>query len=113
MYVIKREDIAYARDIAMAQLQVSKDKGIEYFNDYRKTMFPWVEAAKARDEDQHKKLLEKLVKAGPLAIRPLNVKPATSRLVKRKEQRETKETEQQRRDRQNALYKKLGSIVPV
>ncbi len=98
------------RDLALAQIQISKDKGVEFFNAYQKAMFPWVETGKARIEDQHKQILERAVKNGPLSIRPLNMKPMKSRLVQRVEKKQA--TAEQRR-KQDELYKKLGKSVPV
>lgn len=110
LYCLKKEEIEYTRDLALAQIQLSKEKGAEFFNDYRKAMFPWIDTAKKRDEDSHKKLLEQIVKNGPLSVRPLHMPQAKSRLVHRKEK--VKTTEDKRRD-QNELYKKLGKSIPV
>lgn len=111
LYVLKKEEIAYLRDLVVAQMAVSKEKGVEFFADYRKAMFPWVETAVKRDDDQHKKLLEQLVKAGPLSVRPLEEKKVRSRLIKHKEVKGPM-TEEQRK-KQNELYGKLGKIIPI
>lgn len=114
LYVLKREEIEYTRDLALAQIQISKDKGVEVFNEYRKAMFPWVDTAQKREETNHKKILEQIVKAGPLSIKPLQMGGGKmrSRLVQRKEVREQPTSEEQLKQ-QNELYKKLGSMIPV
>ncbi len=109
LYCIKKEEIQYIRDLALAQIQVAKDRGIEFFDDYRKKMFPWIETAKGREKDQHTKLLEQIVKAGPLVVRPLGMPKAKSRLVERKERSLTPEQKKSREE----LYKKLGKSIPV
>lgn len=115
LYVLKREENEYMRDLALAQIQISKSKGAELFNEYRRAMFPWIETAKKRDEDTHKELLKKIVQAGPLAIRPMGLgKPMRSRLVQRVERPElTPEQLKEKRAKQDELYRKLGKIVPI
>lgn len=115
LYCLKREEIEYTRDLALAQIQISKEKGVEAFNDYRKVMFPWVDTAQKREEDTHKKLLEQLVKAGPLSITPMKSASGKirSRLVQRKEASEKKPNTEEQRKKQNELYKQLGNMIPV
>jgi hypothetical protein len=115
LYCLKREEIAYMRDLAMAQIQVSKDKGIELFNEYRKAMFPWVDTATKREETNHKKILEQFVKAGPIGVRPLQEKRLRSRMVHRKEMKQdmTEEQKREKKRKQDELYAKLGKTIPV
>lgn len=104
------------RDLAMAQIQVAKDKGVELFNEYRKAMFPWVDTATKREETNHKKILEQFVNAGPIGVRPLQEKRLRSRLIQRKEQSQEPVTEEQKRERkrkQDELYAKLGKTIPL
>lgn len=110
LYVLKREDISYMRDLAVAQMQISKEKGVELFNEYRQKMFPWVDKAQEREKDFHKNLLAQIVKNGPISVTPLHTPQAKSRLVQRKERVETTPAQ---RKRQNDLYKKLGKSIPV
>lgn len=98
------------RDLAQAQIQISKEKGAEFFETYRKKMFPWVEKSQERDADHHKKLLEHLVKKGPIRVTALKMPEAKSRLVQRKE-RAPMSAEQKQKN--NELYKKLGKSIPV
>jgi hypothetical protein len=111
LYCLKKEDIMYMRDLALAQIQVSKEKGAEAFNEYRKVMFPWVETAVKRDDIQHKELLERIVKAGPLSVRPMEEKKVRSRLITHKEVKGPMTEEQ--RAKQNELYSKLGKTIPI
>lgn len=99
------------RDLAFAQVQVSKDKGVEVFNEYRKAMFPWIDTAQKRDEGQHKQILEQFVKSGPMTVRPLQEKKLKSRLIQRKEIKGPLTEDQKKK--QNELYKKLGKTIPV
>lgn len=113
LYVLKKEEIEYARDLAMAQVQLDKDKGLERFNEYRKVMFPWVETAKKRDDDFHKKLLAEVVKRGPLTVTAVQQKTYRSRLVQRVDRATIEKNAKESLQQQDALYKRLGKIVPV
>lgn len=108
--MLRKEQITYSRDLALAQIQIDKDKGLERFQEYRKEMFPWVETAKKRDEDAHKKILAEVVKKGPLVVSKVGTKSVRSRLVQRVDRKNvSKELLQQ----QNALYKRLGKTIPT
>lgn len=98
----------------MAQIQLDKEKGLERFNEYRKTMFPWVETAKKRDDDMHKQLLERAVKSGPLVITASgkNKNEIKSRMVQRVQRASPADAKAEIR-KQNELYKRLGKTVPV
>lgn len=109
LYVLKKEQIEYARDLALAQIQIDKERGLERFNEYRKEMFPWVDTAKKREEDAHKEILEKVVKGGPLVVRAMHQPRLKSRLVQRVEKKASPEQRRQQDD----LYKKLGKTIPV
>jgi hypothetical protein len=109
LYVLKREEREYMRDLALAQIQLNKDKGAERFNEFRRLMFPWIETAKKRDEDEHKKILKEVVSRGPLVVRAAGQQRLKSRLVQRVERQDPKVT----RDQQNALYSRLGKSIPV
>jgi hypothetical protein len=101
------------RDLALAQIQISKDKGVEFFNEYQKAMFPWIETGKGRVEDHHKKMLEQAVKMGPLSIKPVSAKPMKSRLVQQVQKKQTAAEAAAQRRKQDELYKKLGKVIPV
>ena len=113
LYVLKKEEIEYARDLALAQIQLDKDKGLERFNEYRKTMFPWVETAKKRDEDFHRKLLADVVKQGPLFVQATHTPKFKSRLVQRIEKDKTPKVTREVLQKQNEIYKRLGKTIPV
>jgi hypothetical protein len=113
LYVLKKEEIEYTRDLALAQIQLDKDKGLERFNEYRKNMFPWVETAKKRDDDAHKKLLEEVVKRGPISIRAMHQPKLRSRLVQRVEKHQASKVTKEVLQQQNDLYRRLGKTVPV
>lgn len=111
LFIMKKEEIEYMRDLALAQVMVDKEKGIDRFNEYRKTMFPWIETAKRRDEDAHKKLLKEVVQQGPLVVRAVHQPRMRSRLVQRIEQSQVPTKEVLRK--QDDLYKRLGKTIPV
>lgn len=113
LFVLKKEEIEYARDLALAQIQLDKDKGLERFNEYRKAAFPWVETAKKRDEDAHKKLLAQVVKQGPIVVRAMHQQKFRSRLVQRVEKSQAPKATREVLQQQDALYRKLGRAVPV
>lgn len=113
LYCLKREEIAYTRDLAMAQIQISPEKGVEVFHKYQKAMFPWVDSGKGRVEDHHKKLLDQAVKMGPLSIKPVGAKPVKSRLVKQVQKKQSAAEAALQRRKQDELYKKLGKVIPV
>jgi len=113
LYVLKKAEIEYTRDLALAQIQLDKDKGLERFNEYRKTMFPWVETAKKRDDEAHRKILDEAVKRGPLVVRPLHQQKIKSRLVQRVEKHQASKATKEVLQQQNDLYRRLGKTVPV
>lgn len=116
LYVLKKEEIQYMRDLAVAQILVSKEKGAEVFDKYTKTMFPWTEVAKTREEDQHKKILEQIVRAGPLTVRPMQEMKSKSRLVQKKEAKSASTSSPmtpEQKKKQNEFYRKLGKTIPT
>ena len=109
LYVLKKEEIEYSKELAMAQIQIDKEKGLEQFENYRKKMFPWVDTAKRREKDIHQKVLLDAVKGGPLVIRPMEQPRAKSRLVQRREVSTPPVLNKKRLD---TIYSQLGKVVP-
>ena len=109
LYVLKREEREYMRDLSLAQIQLNKDKGAERFNEFRKLMFPWIETAKARDDDEHKRVLKEVIGRGPLVVKATSQQRVKSRLV----QRVDGQRQQLTKEQQNELYKRLGKSIPV
>jgi hypothetical protein len=89
---------------------VNQEKGIEYFKDYKKVAFPWLQTQDDRVKlDRIKQLMEE-VKKGGLAIRSMEgPKPLKSRL-KTKIERPANDTTPVD---PNKLYKKMGMTVPI
>lgn len=109
LYCLKKEEREYTRDLALVQMQIDKDKGVERFNDYRKTMFPWIDTAQKREKDIHSEALQRMVKEGPLVVTATHQKPFRSRLVKRFEDKQQASPAQRRK--QDAVLKKLGKAI--
>ena len=112
LYVLMKEQHQYMRDLALAQIALDKEKGVEKFEAYRKEMFPWVEIAKKRDEAMHKQILNDMVKGGPLAVFAPKPQGVKSRLVKRVE-RVQEPVSKEEKARKDALYKRLGKMIPT
>jgi hypothetical protein len=112
LYLLKIEEREYARDLALVQMQADKDEGIKKFNAYRKTLFPWIDAAVERDKVTHAEVLKRMVKEGPLLVTATNMKPFRSRLVTRLEDKKNPMTPAQRR-KQDELLKKIGKAIPT
>jgi hypothetical protein len=82
-YFLKKEEIEFKKELALAQLQIDQKQGTERFEEYRKEAFPWIEAAKKRVDSYHAQKLVEAIKAGPLAIRPLGGMRVHSRTARR------------------------------
>lgn len=111
LYVLKKEQIEHARLRALAQAIVEKEKGKEVFDEYMKVAFPWLETTKRREKDDHIKVLMEEVKKGSLGIKPLWQERARSRMKHRVVERE--EGPKKSREEMNALYARLGKVIPV
>jgi len=112
LYVLKKEQIEHARLRALAQAIIEKDKGKEVFDEYMKVAFPWLETKKSRDKEASIKILLEEVKKGGLGIKPLWQEKMRSRLKHRVVERE-KPVAQKSRAELDALYAKLGKVIPV
>lgn len=110
LFVLKKEQVEHARLRALAQAVISKDKGKEAFDEYMKVAFPWLETQKKREKSDHVQVLLEEVKKGGLSIKPLWEQKMRSRLKHRVLEREAP---QKTREEQNALYAKLGKVVPI
>lgn len=112
--LLKREYIEYARVRALAQSIIDKEKGVEAFEDFRKTAFPWVDTQNKRDRLEHIKLLEQEVRKGVLGVTPLREgnKAVRSRMKTRIVQADPSAAVKPSADMKK-LYAKLGSIVPT
>lgn len=82
-YFLKREEIEFKKQLALAQLQIDQKQGTERFEEYKKEAFPWIESAKKRVDGYHAQKLLEAVKMGPLAIRPVGGMRVHSRTARR------------------------------
>jgi hypothetical protein len=104
---MKLEGIEHARFRALAQLYVDKDKGVEAFEDYMKTAFPYLDAAKRQDREKFVKMLQQEIARGPISVTPVASPKMRSRL-KTKMLRKRPQT----REEANKLYRGMGEVVP-
>lgn len=110
LFVLKKEEVEYNKALALAQVQLDKEKGVERFNAFREILFPWIETAKRRDADMHKKILADAVKGGALTVRALSQPKIRSRMVQHVESKASRRASLQKQD---SLYKHLGKSIPV
>jgi hypothetical protein len=96
------EDVEHARFRALAQLIVSKEKGIEAFEDYMRIAFPALESRKKEKAEEAHKALQAWIGSGPLKVTPLQPPTARSRLKQRVVARMAKKED-------NRLYKEVTS----
>jgi hypothetical protein len=101
---MKLETIEHARLRALAQVIIDKDKGIEAFEEYMKIAFPYLEATKRRDKEDHIRLLQREVGRGPLKVTPVESPAMKSRMGAAKSRRHQVASEKDRA----RFYKRLG-----
>jgi hypothetical protein len=97
------EHIDHAKFRAMAQVVIDKDKGMEAFDEYMKTAFPYLETQKTRERQQYIDILKNELKHGALAVKPVVPPTLRSRLKEKHQQREKPLT----RDQERNLYTRL------
>jgi len=101
MVMVRQEGIEHAKFRALAQLIIDQEKGIEAFEEYMKTAFPYIEGMQRRDKDHYIKILKEEVSKGPLAVKA-QAEPKIKKPVAK-----TQETSQPKRE---ALYGKLQRL---
>lgn len=88
MFTLMKERSDHARLRSIVQSIVDKEKGVEAFEEYMKTAFPWIESSKGKDRMDHMKRLMSEINRGPLAVVPMAMTSAKSRLRERIEKKE-------------------------
>ncbi len=68
LFFLMEEERKYMGELALAQLQLEKEKGVERFEEYRKMVFPWIKVAQDREKEVYRKALERAVRQGPLRV---------------------------------------------
>jgi hypothetical protein len=107
---MRLEEIEHARFRALSQLIVDQEKGVEAFEEYMKVAFPYLDAVKKKDRQQHINILKEWTKRGPMKVTPLGQPKLRSRM----KQRTTSEEDRRRAaTKAGGLSKKLGRIVPT
>lgn len=109
MLLMRLESIEHARFRASAQLILDKDKGVEAFEAYMKTAFPYLEATKREQNKDVISQLSKEVQRGAIQITPMVEQKVRSKLKTRLVKRTTPTTKEEA----NRLYGKLGETVPI
>lgn len=107
--LMKLEAIEHAKFRAMSQINVDKDKGVEAFEDYMKIAFPYIEAQKGRDKQEHLERLKQEIGRGPVSITAVMQTKMRSKLKTKMVQRK----KPQSREEADDLYKKLGDSIPI
>jgi len=113
LYVLKKEQVEHGRLRALAQAIINKEKAKEVFDDYMKIAFPWLETQKKRDQSDHVKILLDEVKKGVLGIKPLWQESKTKSRLKTRVVEKDEQSAPRSREHMNALYEKLGKVIPV
>lgn len=80
MFTLMQERSNHARLRALVQSIVDREKGVEAFEEYMKTAFPWIETAKGRERMSEMNKLLNEVHRGPLSVTPMAMPRASSRL---------------------------------
>jgi hypothetical protein len=83
MYVLKKEEIDFKKQLALAQLAIDQKQGTERFEEYKKEAFPWVQSAVKKADDYHREKLMQAIQEGPLAIKPVAAPKVDSRIARR------------------------------
>lgn len=114
LFVLKREQVAYARDRALVQSLIVKEKGPEAFEEFRKLAFPWVEVQKGRDREDHIRILQEEIKRGVLTVTPAEgpKKAVKSRLRTQLAESESPSDGQRRGIDMKRINVRLGAVVP-
>ena len=103
---MKLETIDHARLRALAQVVIDKDKGIEAFEEYMKIAFPYLEATKRRDREEHIAILQREVRRGVLKVTPVETPEMKSRVGAAKSRRQRMATP----DEEARFYRRLGRL---
>jgi hypothetical protein len=105
--VLQKDRVEHARTRALAQMMLDKEKGIEAFEDYKRTNFPWLEKQKKRDKDDHVEKMMREIRAGGLSIQPIGDQRVKSRL------RAKQVYKKPDAERVDSFYSKLGKSIPI
>lgn len=106
LLAMKLETIEHARLRALAQIVIDKDKGVEAFEEYMKIAFPYLEATKRRDREEHIAILNREVQKGVLAVTPMATPEMKSRVgaIKARRQNQTRPLDEK------GFYRRLRRI---
>jgi hypothetical protein len=104
VYVMKKEEINFMRDLAMAQVVIDGKSGVKAFEEYRKIVFPWAENAAKVEQDKYKEILNKAVAQGPLRITSVTKPKVSSRLISKASEEDRKVSD--------SFYNKLKKVNP-
>lgn len=107
MFALKKEEIEYLRDLAMAQLKVSEEEGLKRFKEYQLEMFPWVQTAKKREDEKYTAFLKKEIGKGPIQI---SAAPSSkkNRMITRKPKEKPRTFTAEEQKARNQFYQRLG-----
>jgi len=107
LFVLQEDLREFTRLKLLIQAVVDKEEGLKAFNDFTGEAFPYIEATRKKDKQQHIETLMKELKRGVLAVKPIQEEKMRSRLksrlIERSEVRSAKE--------QSKFYEKLGQAA--
>lgn len=103
--ILRLEEIEHAKLRALAQIILDKEKGVEAFQDYMKTAFPYLQTARDREKADWIAKLKEEIGRGAMSIKPLwENRKVRSRLSAKAQEAVPEEGRR--------LYKKMGTIIP-
>lgn len=102
---MKIESIEHARFRALAQILVSKEQGVEAFEEYMKVAFPYLEATKRRTHEQATQILKQEIGRGPIVVTPQQTTAIKSKLRQR--------VVSTAKPIDSKLYGKMGRSIPT
>lgn len=111
LLIMKQESLQYQRDLAFAQILLGSDEnkkaGVDMFHAYHDDLFPWHKKHAAEEKNTRIQQMLGEISRGVLSVHPVSDpnKAIKSRL-KKKIERPASEKEK------DALYKKIGMVVP-
>lgn len=104
-----RDKATFARDQAMAIVQINPKAAVEAMEDYRKALFPWASKSEDKEKGDHVKSLMAEIGMGPLVITEQRTKPISSRMkAKVIDVSDVRE----KNERVGQFYAKLGKVIP-
>ncbi len=111
LFLLKKEEIEYARELAFAQILVEKEKGIESWKIYQEIARPYIKTAQEEQKQAFIKKLREEAARGPMLVKPLWQKEVRSRL--RTQEEVTDQVEKMYRRPPQEIHKIMAGLNPI